>query len=351
MDIMRDRHFLSYSDCVIRLRMSLFRNCTGYLFPSRMQAAESRRFLGMVSERLNRLPEGEWTLFRPEKMSDDEFFYYRDRGLLPEDYGRMTMPVFFCTDKNGVTLSFLNREGLELRVVSSEFDPFHSLVGLVDADRRLEKIFPYAVSLRYGYLNSLRARTGAGLEAEVLLSLPALHQTDEGSRLLKIAAAENLKIEPYVCPVLKKPVAGILSVTTTALNGESEEEMLNRFSGNLGTIVKMERLKRKDWNSSTTEEIGRHYRETLERINLSMKITLAEAYEILETVRMAVLAGVADHPCSTINWLFDFLKESYLTRFRNRFAGSSEPMMYDSLRAHLLKDIFCGKAEVLCIKD
>lgn len=351
MDMMRDRNFISYSDCVVRLRMSLFRNCVGYLFPSRMQVSESRRFLGAVSERMNRLPEGEWLLHRPEKMSDDEFFYYRDRGLLPEDYGRMTMPVFFYTNKNDVTLFFLNREGIELRSVSSEFDPFHSLGNLSDADRQLENIFSYAVSLRYGYLNSLRSRTGAGIEAEVLLSLPALHQTDEGTRLLKIASAENLNIKPHVCPILKEPVPGILSITTTALDGESEEEMLNRFSGNLGTIVKMERLKRRDWDSGMTEQIRSRYREVLDRINLSMKITLAESYEILETVRMAVLAGVADHPCSTINWLFDFLKESYLTRFRNRFSGSSEPMMYDSLRAHLLKDIFCGKAEVLCIKD
>ena len=351
MDMMHDSNFISYSDCVIRLRMSLFRNCTGYLFPSRMQAAESRRFLGAVTERMDRLPEGEWTLHRSEKMSDDEFFYYRDRGLLPDDYGRMTVPVFFYTDKNGATLFFLNREGIELRIVSSEFDPFRSLESLSDIDRRLEKIFPYAVSLRYGYLNSHRTRTGAGLEAEVLLSLPALNQTDEGSRLLKIAAAENLKIEPYICPVLKEAVRGILSVSTTALNGETEEEMMNRFSGNLGTIVKMERLKRRDWHNGMTEQIRACYRDALDRINLSMKLTLAESYDILETVRMAVLAGVADHPCSTINWLFDFLKESYLTRFRNRFTGSSEPMMYDSLRAHLLKDIFCGKAEVLCIKD
>ena len=118
-----------------------------------------------------------------------------------------------------------------------------------------------------------------------------------------------------------------------------------------GNYVKMERLKRRDWHNGMTEQIRARYRDALDRINLSMKLTLAESYDILETVRMAVLAGVADHPCSTINWLFDFLKESYLTRFRNRFTGSSEPMMYDSLRAHLLKDIFCGKAEVLCIKD
>lgn len=351
MDTTQDRNFISYSDCVIRLRMSMFRNCTGYPFPTRMQTADSHRFLNMVSKRMERLPEGDWTLHRLEKMSDDDFFYYRDRGLLPTDFGRLSIPVFFYTDKNGASLFFLNREGIELSTVSSEFDPFHSLTNLIESDRQLETVFPYAVSLRHGYLNSRLDRTGAGLEAEVLLSLPALNRTEEGNRLLKIAAAENLHIEPYVCPVLKTQIDGILSVSTTALNGETEEEMTARFAANLGTIVKMERLKRRDWQSGKIEEIRTRYLEALDRINLSMKITLREAYDILDTVRAAVLAGVADHPCSTVNWLFDFLKESYLIRFRNRFAGSSEPMMYDSLRAHLLKDIFCGKAEVLCIKD
>lgn len=351
MDKMCDRQLISYSDCVIRLRLSLLRNCSDFLFPLRMQAAESRRFLAMVSNRLQRLPEGAWNFHRPEKMSDDEFFYYRDRGLLPDDYSRVPLPLFFCTDRNGVTLFFLNREGIELRLVSSEFEPMQLLGQLVEADRRTEKVLPYAVSLNRGYLNSHQSRTGAGLEAEVLLSLPALHQTDEGDRLLKIAAAENLKIEPYFCPVLKAPVNGILSVSTTSKHDETEEEMLARFSGNLGTIIKMERLKRRDWNADTTEQIASRYREAIERINLSVKISLAESYEILETIRTAVLAGVAEHPCTTLNWLFDFLKESSLTHFRSRFAGASEPMMYDSLRAHLMKETFCDKTEVVCTKD
>ena len=45
------------------------------------------------------------------------------------------------------------------------------------------------------------------------------------------------------------------------------------------------------------------------------------------------------------------LKGKELNRFRRQFPDSGEPLLCDHLRARVLKDIFCGKSEVLCLKD
>lgn len=350
-DVSRDREFVSFGDCVIRSRVSLFRSMADFPFPEKMSAADSHRFMTRVKERLSHLPESQRNLFRAEKAVGADFDYYRDRGILPGDYGRLAVPASFYLYDNAAALLFLNREQIELRAVVPEFELFHAAVAVIGCDRRLETVFPYAVSLRYGYLNGRLDLTGAGIEVEVLLSLPALNQTDEGNRLLKIAAAENLKIEPYLCPDLKETVPGVLTVTSVASDGEPETRMLERFAKNLSTIVKMERLKRREWKPEQIEQINSRYRDALERIHSSVKMTLSESYRLLDIIRTAVLAGAADFSCSTLNRLFDFLKESSLNRFRRQFPDSGEPLLCDHLRARVLKDIFCGKSEVLCLKD
>lgn len=350
-DVSRDREFVSFGDCVIRSRVSLFRSMSDFSFPLKMSTADSQRFMTRVKERLSRLSESQQSLFRAEKINGADFDYYRDRGILSEEYSRLALTAFFYLYNNATALLLLGREQIELRSVVPEFELFHAAEAVIECDRLLETVFPYAVSLRHGYLNSRLDLTGAGIEAEVLLSLPALNQTDEGDRLLKIALSENLKIEPYRCPALKENIPGVLTVTAVALDSESEEEMLSRFAKNLSTIIKMERLKRREWKPEQIDQISARYREALERIHSSVKMTLLESYQLLDIIRTAILAGVADFSCSTLNRLFDFLKESSLTRFRRQFSKSDEPVLCDHLRAGVLKDIFCGKAEVLCLKD
>lgn len=351
-DTTTDYDFSTFGDCIVELQISLFRNCAGFPFLSHMRTADRKDFLIHAEKWMGRIPSDRWNPVYLKKISEDMAGHYKESGTIPFDYDFPNGADFFYLNNfEGVSLFFLHQEQVELRAKSLDFNPFQLLQNLIKADQDVEKSFPYTVSLNRGYLNSTVDRTGAGIEASIVLVLPALEDTPEGDRLLKVLVSENLQVTPYFCPVLKEPLKGYYRVSTTALNGEDEEAMINRFVKNITVIVKMERLKRREWTPEQINQIHIEYQEAIEALYNLVKISMFHAYNMLSVIRKAVLAGVSDHSCATINWLLGLLSPNSIKCYLKKYSKETDINVFDTVRAQILKDVFWNETGVLCTKD
>ncbi len=223
---------------IICTMLRLSRNLRGIPFPHRLNDAQKAHLTEELCDKICRvLP---LSVLRLSTLNQAQLYSLAERQIIGSEHARS--PQGKAVLKNADDTFFININcGDHLEMVTFGDSP--ELMGMYqrlrDADELLERLFPYAFDDRLGFLGPSTERVGTGLEASMVLHLPALKENRTLRRTEEYLTRLGFAVRS--CYGKQNEALGAFYQMSNRLTmGLSEEDVLQNLSAVAMQLVRQE---------------------------------------------------------------------------------------------------------------
>ena len=285
-------HQTRLSNGAVRLSqtVTIVRNLEGLPFPMRATAAQRETVAQQLRVALEGLED-----FKDECIECPwNAASHRERVLLKSLAG-LEQPcdeaVIWYHSKNFIHIVINDGEHIRFHLTSANGALRNTWAALDTLEERLGEKLTYAFDPKSGFATSNPQVAGMGLDAQILLHLPALCFDRQLPKLIKAASEMNLKLEPLRVSD-DKAVGHLFLLFNTANSGTDEKSLLAHIEDVAEKIVAEERRARKvmitEHADFTRDSLGR----SLGLLGNCGELTFEEGRHLLSIVVMAVDEGI-----------------------------------------------------------
>lgn len=224
---------------------------------------------------------------------------------------------------------------LELQIFSSGLELENTLNLAIELDKKIGDLLGYAISKKYGYLTSCPNKLGTGLEASVILHLPALSKTKNTRKILEAISGFGINIGG----IYRENPQGkgdFYQISNKQTLGITEKEIIHNLKVIVQKVVEQERQARKILTKDDLAIEDMIYRSYGILTNCR-KISYEEAKELLSNIKLGTDLGILKELNDLkVQKLYLYTKPANLQKY---LGEQYEAIERDIKRAEVIKQI------------
>jgi protein arginine kinase len=325
------------SDIVVSTRIRLARNVRGYPFTGRASDAQRREVLDAVSGALKTVHLDRSVvnlgLHELDELKRDVLV---ERHLISRELAGGEGPRGVAFGRGEMLSIMINEEDhLRLQWIKSGFDVDRAWHALCKVDRALEKVLPYAVTERWGYLTACPTNVGTGMRVSAMVHLPALTLKDNIDFVFKAAQRMNHAVRGLYGEGTRA-LGDMYQISNQATLGRSEESIIEAIKAIVPRVLEFERQKRGQLYTEERSFVEDKVLRSLALLRNARRLNVQEMMSHLSMLRLGIdLRIITDVPLRTVNELFILGQPSHLQEKHGRAMPAPER---DAVRADLVRN-------------
>ncbi len=169
-----------------------------------------------------------------------------EKNLISPDFvlNKNELGSILINEEENICIMIGNEDHIELQVFSCGLDLENTLNLAIELDQKMEELFGYAISEKYGYLTACPNRVGTGLKASVMVHLPALSKTKNTKKVLEAINHFGINIRGSYGENTES-TGDMYQISNQQTLGATEKEIIQNLNVIVDKIIKQEREARK----------------------------------------------------------------------------------------------------------
>src|SRR5947207_8268917 len=322
---------------VISSRVRLARNLRQRAFPGWAKKAERSQILELIKPRVEELPEMQDSFSELlQDLSALEKQVLVERHLISREHAAKGIGSAVVMNRKQ-TLSIMINEEDHLRIQSIRSGlQLKSAFKLVDkVDSTLEAKLDIAYDQRLGYLTACPTNVGTGMRASAMLHLPGLVLSDMINQVIQAVNKIGLAVRGLYGEGTEA-MGNLFQISNQTTLGEKEDEIVNRLSKVIETIIEKEHDARQmliqKKSNTLWDQIGRAYGV----LTFAHAMTSKEALNLLSIIKLGVdLGAFPEDRRLPIDELFIDTQPAHLQKRSQQKLNEEER---DHLREQLIRE-------------
>src|SRR3989449_5906685 len=322
---------------VISSRVRLARNLRHRAFPGWAKKAERTAVLEMIKPRVEKLPETQDSFSELlQDLSALEKQVWVERNLISREHAAKSAGSAVIMNRRQ-TLSIMINEEDHLRMQSIrsglQLKQAYKLVDKIDS--ALESKLDFAFDPRLGYLTACPTNVGTGMRASAMLHLPGLVLSELINQVVQAVGKIGLAVRGLYGEGTEA-MGNLFQISNQTTLGEREDEIINRLSKVIETIIEKEHdarqvlLQKK--SNTLWDQIGRAYGV----LTYAHAMASKEALNLLSIIKLGVdLGAFPEDRRLPIDELFIDIQPAHLQKSSQQKLNAEER---DHLRAQIIRE-------------
>src|SRR5689334_4153081 len=322
---------------VVSSRVRLARNLRNRSFPGWAKKAERTMILESIKPRVEELPEMQEPFSELlQDLSAVEKQVLVERHLISREHAAKSVGSAIVMNRKQ-TLSIMINEEDHLRMQSIRSGlQLKQAFKLVDKiDTALESKLDFAFDSRLGYLTACPTNVGTGMRASAMLHLPGLVLSELINQVVQAVSKIGLAVRGLYGEGTEA-MGNLFQISNQTTLGEKEEEIINRLSKVIETIIEKEHdarqilLQKKP--NTLCDQIGRAYGV----LTYAHAMPSKEALNLLSIIKLGMdLGAFPEDQRLQIDELFIETQPAHLQKSSQQKLNAEER---DHLRAQIIRD-------------
>ncbi len=322
---------------VISSRVRLARNLRNRAFPGWAKKAERTSILDLIRPRVEELPEMQDSFSEGlQDLSALEKQVLVERHLISREHAAKGVGSAVVMNRRQ-TLSIMINEEDHLRMQSIRSGlQLKQAFKLVDKiDSALENKLEFAYDQRLGYLTACPTNVGTGMRASAMLHLPGLVLSELINQVIQAVSKIGLAVRGLYGEGTEA-MGNLFQISNQTTLGEKEDEIINRLSKVIETIIEKEHdarqvlLQKKP--NTLSDQIGRAYGV----LTYAHAMASKEALNLLSIIKLGVDLGTfPENRRLPIDELFIDTQPAHLQKSSQQKLNAEER---DHLRAQIIRE-------------
>jgi protein arginine kinase len=322
---------------VISSRVRLARNLRNRAFPGWAKKAERTSILDLIRPHVEELPEMQDSFSESlQELSALERQVLVERHLISREHAAKGVGSAVVMNRRQ-TLSIMINEEDHLRMQSIRSGlQLKQAFKLVDKiDSALESKLEFAYDQRLGYLTACPTNVGTGMRASAMLHLPGLVLSELINQVIQAVSKIGLAVRGLYGEGTEA-MGNLFQISNQTTLGEKEDEIINRLSKVIETIIGKEHdarqvlLQKKP--NTLWDQIGRAYGV----LTYAHAMASKEALNLLSIIKLGVdLGAFPEDRRLPIDELFIDTQPAHLQKSSQQKLNAEER---DHLRAQIIRE-------------
>ncbi len=322
------------NDVIISSRVKLSRNIEGFLFPEKMDSHDSELFSEKITEAVNDMDGYSFYKLNSLKLSE--------RQMLSERHYTKTGASFegekyiLIRDDEQVVAVFNDTDHVSIKSIKSGLDLRSAYNCCNEIDNCFEEKLNYSFHPKFGYLTAQIPSAGTGMNASVMLFLPAVRRAGKIDKALTEIVRAGLSVRGFVGDGEKgeESLGDMYIIDNQFSIGKTEEELIIQLESITNIIAGYERETRNIIINSDRINMEDEIFRAKGILENCRKITLTEAVRHLSSLKLGKYYNLIDDNITygKINCLLLRIKKSHI--INNNEKNSDE----DAVRAEFIRN-------------
>ena len=322
---------------VISSRVRLARNLRNHAFPGWAKKAERIAILDLIRPRVEQLAEMQDSFSENlQDLSALERQVLIERHLISREHAAKGVGSAVVMNRRQTLSVMINEEDhLRMQSIRSGLQLKQAFKLVDKIDSALEEKLQFAYDPRLGYLTACPTNVGTGMRASAMLHLPGLVLSELINQVIQAVSKIGLAVRGLYGEGTEA-MGNLFQISNQTTLGEKEEDIINRLSKVIETIIEKEHdarqilLQKKP--NTLCDQIGRAYGV----LTYAHAMASKEALNLLSIIKLGIDLGAfpQDHRLS-IDGLFIDTQPAHLQNCSQQKLNAEER---DYLRAQIIRD-------------
>jgi protein arginine kinase len=322
---------------VISSRVRLARNLRNHAFPGWAKKAERIAILDLIRPRVEQLAEMQDSFSENlQDLSALERQVLIERHLISREHAAKGVGSAVVMNRRQTLSVMINEEDhLRMQSIRSGLQLKQAFKLVDKIDSALEEKLQFAYDPRLGYLTACPTNVGTGMRASAMLHLPGLVLSELINQVIQAVSKIGLAVRGLYGEGTEA-MGNLFQISNQTTLGEKEEDIINRLSKVIETIIEKEHdarqilLQKKP--NTLCDQIGRAYGV----LTYAHAMASKEALNLLSIIKLGIDLGTfpQDHRLS-IDGLFIDTQPAHLQKCSQQKLNAEER---DYLRAQIIRD-------------
>src|SRR5881296_2528550 len=322
---------------VISSRVRLARNLRNRAFPGWAKKAERTAILELIKPYVEDLPEMQDSFSELlQDLSALEKQVLVERHLISREHAAKSVGSAIVMNRRQTLSVMINEEDhLRMQSIRSGLQ-LKQAFRLVDKiDSALEEKLQFAYDPRLGYLTACPTNVGTGMRASAMLHLPGLVLSELINQVIQAVSKIGLAVRGLYGEGTEA-MGNLFQISNQTTLGEKEDEIINRLSKVIETIIEKEHdarqilLQKKP--NTLCDQIGRAYGV----LTYAHAMASKEALNLLSIIKLgADLGAFPEERRFSIDELFIETQPAHLQKSSQQKLNAEER---DHLRAQIIRE-------------
>ena len=330
------------SNVVLSSRVRLARNIKGFPFAKRLTADQAKSIVDEVKNAVinDRTPIG--SSFQYINMQDldrnTKLAMLENHIISPELVQKQTPCGVLVNDDNSINILVNEEDHIRIQAMCPGYNIENAWEDADRIDSLIGESVKYAFDDEFGFLTACVTNTGTGLRASFMLHLPMLESNGRISELVNSVSKFGMTIRG-IYGECSKPLGAIYHISNQVTLGKSEKEILELLNNITSQIIDKENSLREMAIKNQRIELEDTVYRALGTLKYCVKISSAEAMELLSKVRLGIISGIINTNCCKSN-VFNIMMNVQGGNLQSRIGHSANEGERDIERAKYLKEMF-----------
>ena len=271
------------SDIVISSKIKFYRNLSGFKFNLKHKD-EIELLKETIKDNLYSIGY-DLKLFELKNMDEITQKSLVEKNIINKNFliRNKEMGAILLNNDENICILINDEDNLKIQVFSAGFDITNTLNYAIEIDKKIEEIFGYQTSKKYGYLTTDLSNCGTGLRIYSILHLPGLVRTGNINNI--ISTINSLGIS------LKSISGDMYEISNKQTIGITESAITRNLNVVIQKIIEQEREARKFLAKDRIEIEDTIYR-SFGILNSCKKINIEEATKLISNIKLGVDLGI-----------------------------------------------------------
>ena len=279
------------SDVIVSSRIRLARNIREFPFKIKMTKEDKKNLLEKIKYNTPSIGYG-LKFFYLKDMDDLSKLSLVEKHIISPDMvlDKDEEKAILINDEENICIMLNEEDHIRLQVFTSGLDLQNTLNLAIEIDEKLNEIFGFSYSEKYGYLTACPTNVGTGLRASVMVHLPALKITGNLPKILHIVNNFGMTIRG-VYGEDSKSRADLYQISNIQTLGMDEKEIVSNLENITKKVMEQERLARKYLTKNGLELEDKIYRSYGILTNAKI-ITSEECDNLISDIKLGTDLGI-----------------------------------------------------------
>lgn len=279
------------SDVVISSRVRLARNIEDFPFLTKCTTADIDKLLEKIKEVTPSIGYGLKFIYLKD-IDDITKICLIEKHMISPDFAmkKNLNGAILVNEEENICIMINNEDHIKLQVFSSGLDIENLMNLAIEIDEKIGNLVTYSYSRQFGFLTVSPTNVGTGMQASVMVHLPALTLTGNINKILHIVNNFGMSVKGMYGEGTQAQ-GDIYQISNNQSLGLTESEIIKNLKTIVDKVIEQERLARKYLTKDPITLEDRVYR-AYGLLKYATKLTSEECRKLLSDVKLGNDLGI-----------------------------------------------------------
>ena len=287
-------------EVILSSGIKIIRNIEGYPMAHHASLEQLDTIKNKISSVVDKIePVGILNVWNFNKLTESARGVLYEKHACPFLNDKMDGMLLYATEDFSMRVLLNYKEHLQLGNIRSGLVLDELYKELSSFEGKLSEQLPFAFSKRYGYLSSNVTKTGTGLEATVVLHLPALVGMEKISKLAEAIESKNMVLERLYKDDTSFALGNLYLLRNVPIITDSEQDIVDTVTNVAEELMGRELRMRKVLYSRSRVVVENYFWRAVGIMKHTRTIQAAEMLALFSYIGLGIDLGLLEK----IDWL------------------------------------------------